>query len=219
MNTQRTSTLKFLLPVILVTVLAVIIYSFSINSIRQQFENGNTLQNQNIEVLTDSIYLNGQMLQIHHSVESSLSAAIAGKMSNAQLYRVHVNAVNSLNRIADRIKSLTHSRQIQEASPQDGQMLLEHFEKYRNLVILTTDISSIDPKAAARFVDQAQHHYGDFFAHAHHISELLAGQAKKLNAEDQQLFDALFARVLLIGSVGMFGMLLLTAYTTRKLLK
>jgi hypothetical protein len=219
MNNKRTLTLNFFLPAILVTILAAVIYSLSINSVRQQFESGNIAQNQNIEVLTESVYLSSQLSQIHHSVESSLRAAIAGKMSNARLYRVHVNAVNSLNRIADRIKTLSQSRQILEASPQDGQKLLEHFEKYRNFVILTTDISSIEPKAASRFVDQAQSHYSDFSAHAHHISELLAGQARKLNEEDKQLFDAVFNRVILVGFAGMFGILLLSAITTRKILK
>ena len=219
MNNKRTLFPKIFVAGILATVLLVIIYSFTINSIRQQFESGNTIQNQNIEVLTEAVYLSGQMSHIHHSVESSLRAAIAGKISNAKLYRVHVNAVNSLNRIAGRINSLSKSRQIQEASPQDGQMLIENFEKYKNIIIMTTDVSSIEPKAAIRFVDEAQNHYSDFSAHAHHISELLAGHAKKLNREDKNLFDTVFVRALLGGAVGMSIILLIAALAIRKTLQ
>ena len=215
MKSNRTLILNFLLPVILVIVLAVIISSLSMRSIRQQFETGNDLQNKNIEVLIEAAQLSEQMTQIHLSLENSLKAAITGKMSNERIYRVHVNAVNSLNRITDRVKSLSLSRQIQEASPQDGQLMLDNFEKYKNFVILTTDISSIDPKAARRFVDQARDQFNDFSRHAHHIYTLLVAHARNLNQEDRQIFDSIFERVTLISYIAMFGLLLISVFTAR----
>ena len=217
MKSKRTLLLNFLLPLILVIVLAVI-NSFSINSIKQRFETSNRLQNQNLEVLTEATYLSEQMSQIHLSVENSLKAAIAGKISNASLFRIHANAVNSLNRIAERIKKLSQTRQVLDASPQDGKLLLDHFVKYRELVIMTTDISSIDPKAAGQFVDRAQNQYSDFSGHAHHISTLLAAHAKNLNDDDQQLLDAVFERVTLTGSIVLFGTILLSAFAARMIL-
>lgn len=222
MKLKGTLLLNVLLPVLLVIVLSVIINAYSMNSVRQQFAAGNELQNKNIETLIEAAELSEKVTRIHLSVKNSLKAAIDGKISNEQIYRVHLNAVNGLNKITDRITNLARSSQIQQASPQDGQRLLDHFEKYKNFVIQTTDISSIEPKSASLFADKAQDHFNDFSGHAHHITTLLAAHARDLNNADRQFFDTVFDRVTLIGLAGMLGILLLaafTAYMSRKLTK
>lgn len=219
MKFNRSLVLNFLLPVLLVIVLSIVINSYTMNSVRQQFEVNNDLQNKNIETMLEAAELSEQVTRIHLSVKNSIKSAIYGKISNEQIYRVHLNAVNALNKITERINGLAHSSQIQQASPQDGQLMLDHFEKYKNFVIQTTDISSIDPKSANRFADMAQNHCNDFSGHAHHISALLAAHARKLNKEDRQLFDAVFNRVTLIGLIGMLGILLLAVFTAHMTIK
>jgi hypothetical protein len=222
MKYNRAFVLNYLLPVLWVIILSIAINSFTLNKVRQQFETGNDLQNKNIEALIEAAQLSEQVTLVHLSVKNSLNSAIYGKISNEQIFRVHSNAVNSLNKITGRIQQLSRSIQIQEASPQDGQLLLDHFEKYKNFIIQTTDISSIDPKSASRFLDMAENHFNDFTEHAHHISALLAAHARSLNKEDRQLFESVFQRVTLIGLIGMAGILLLSVFTvhmTRKLIK
>lgn len=222
MKLNRKPFLSILIPVLLVIVLSIVINSYSMNTVRQQFEAGNDLQNSNIETMIEAAELSEQITLVHLSVKNSLKSAIDGKISSEQIYRIHANAVNTLNKITERVNKFASSSPIQEASLQDGKLLLENFEKYKNLIIQISDISSIDPKTASRFLDLAQNHFNDFSGHAHHLSALLAAHARLLNKEDRELFESIFNRVTLIGLIGMLVILLLAAFTahmTRKSIK
>lgn len=215
MKTNRARLLMLLLPVILVIVPAAFISFLSTQSIRQQFDTGNELQSQDLEVLVEAARLSEQMSQIHISLEDSVKEAISGRISAARLYRVHANAVNSLNRITERVKTLSQSKQLMGANPQDGVSLLDHFEKYRNLVIMTSDVSSIDPKAAIPFVDQAQVHFHDYSEIAFRISALLADRIQNLNNNNKHQIDSIYNQITLYGSIGMLGIFLLSAFAAR----
>lgn len=219
MKFNRSFILIFLLFALPVVIALITINSFSLNKIRHQFEVGNELQNKNIEALIETAQISEQVSTVHLSVTNSLNAAISGKMSNVKIFRVHANAVNSLNKLTARILQLSRSIQIQEASPQDGQLLLDHFNQYKNLIIQTTDISSIDPKSASHFVDLAENHFNDFTEHSHHISAFLAARARLLNMEGNQLFNAAFQKMALITLLGMIAILLLAAFTALRVRK
>ena len=190
--------------------LSLLINYFSLQNIRQQIEAGNDLKMQDNEVLFEAARLNEQVTQIHISVENSLKEAVDGRITEARLYRVHANAVNSLSAIADRVKTLSQTRQVQEAGVQDGLSLLDRFEKYQSFVIMTTDISSIDPDTAVHFVDLAQVQFNDFAQITNHISALLAKRVKKLHQDDKQLFDDMFSQVILFGAGGMLIVLVVS---------
>jgi hypothetical protein len=218
----RTLFADLLLPFMVFIVLTLLLDAYTLSSIRQQFASGNTQQSKNIDTMMEAADLSDQIARIHLSVKNSLKSALDGKLTNEQLYRVHTNAVNSLNKITERINNLSRSSQIQEASPQDGQLLQDHFEKYKNFVIQLTDISSIDPKSANKFIDMAQNNFNDYSAHAYHIFIISAMHANSLNQANQQNFDTVFNRVVIIKIFGLLFILLLAAFTaniTRKSIK
>ena len=205
------------LPVILVAVLAILINYLSLRSLTHQHEESGALQTRDTLLLSDAAHLSEQITKIHISVSDALKGAIEGRMNEARLYRVHTKAMNSLNEMEEQIKTLSLSAQVQEVSQEDARDLLEHFEKYRNFVVMSTDISSINPSDAIRFIDQAQIQYNDFSEHAYRISALLADRTHKRNNDNKHLFDSVFDQVILIGSIGMLAILLLSVYFARKI--
>ena len=205
----------FLLPVILVGVLAVLINYFSMQSLMQQHETTNDLQARDIQLLKEAAQLSEQMTNIHIGISQALQGAVSGRMTEAYLYRIHTKAVNALADMSERVKALAQSKQAIEASPKDAQNLYEHFEKYRNFVIISTEISSVSPQAAGQFVDQAQAQFNDFSEHAYHLSALLAERTQQRSKEDHQLLYSTFDQITLIGSIGIIGIFLLSAFTAR----
>jgi len=217
LKSNRTLLLMLLLPITLVALLAVLINYFSMHSLMQQHESSSDLQTQDILVLSEAARLSEQMTKIHIGVANALAGAATGQMQEAHLYRVHSNAVNALAEMSERVKALSQSRQVQEASPQDAQDLLENFEKYRNFVIMSTDISSIDVAAARRFVDQAQTQFINFSEHAYRISAQLADRTQNRNSQDKRLLESIFEEVTLIGSIGMLVIFLLSLFFGRQI--
>jgi PAS domain S-box-containing protein len=205
----------FVLPAVLVIVLAVLINYLSIHSLRQQHETNIDLQTRDIEVLAEAAKLSERIAQIHINVTTALEATISGKMTEANLYRAHSAAVNALAEIEQRMRALASSPQIREINPQDAQLLYERFDNYRNFVIMSTDISSIDVAAARTYQNQAQNQFNDFYAHANHISSLLAERTLKRNRESKHLFESLYNQITLYGSIGMFAILLLSLFSAR----
>ncbi len=217
MKTKHTLLLTLVLPVILVAVLAVLINYLSLHSLMQQHEKSGTLQTQDTLLLSEAAHLSEQMTTIHINVNDALKGAIEGRMNEARLYRVHTKAVNSLNEMAERVKAISQSPQAREVSEEDARNLLVHFEKYRDFVVMSTDIASINPANAVRFIDHAQEQFNDFSEHAYRLSALLADRTHQRNNHDQHLFDSALDQVALIGSLGMLGILLLSVFSARKI--
>jgi PAS domain S-box-containing protein len=215
LKTNRTLLLMFLLPVLLVIALAAMINYLSLESLKQQHESGIDLQTQDIEVLGEAARLSENMAQIQISVENALTGTVAGKLTEEHLYRVHSKAVNSLAEMAVRVKALSSLTKVQEINPQDAQLLLEHFEKYRNFVIMSTDISSVDTYAAGEYLVRAQDEFNDFSEYAYRISALLADRTQNRNKEGKHLFDSIYNQVTLLGSIGMLVILFLSLFSAR----
>jgi len=215
MKSKRNLLIIFILPVILVVVLAVLVNYFSMQSLKQQIDTGNNKKVQDNDVMFEAARLNEQITQIHIMVENSLKEAVDGRISAARLFRIHENAVNSLAVIEERVKTLSQSRQVTETGTQDGQLLLDRFEKYLSFVIMTSDISSVEPDTALQFVDQAQVQFNDFAQISNHITALLAKRINKVNQNEKRLFNEIFSQVMLIGSGGMLIILLLSLFSVK----
>lgn len=217
MKTNRTLLLMFLLPVLLAMALAVLINFFSLHSLRQQDTSSVALQAQDIEALSAAARLSEQMAQIQAGVEYALQGTVAGKVSDARLYQVQSKAVDTLAEMAERVKAVSNAPRLKEAYPQDARLLLEHFEKYRNFVIMSADIAAVEPVAAVDYLAQARDRLNEFSTQANHLTALLAGRTLKRNNEGKHPFDSIYNRVALFGAIGAAAILLLSLFFARRI--
>jgi hypothetical protein len=217
MKIGRTTLLLFLVPVLLVALLAALINFWSLHSLKQQHKQFSAEQSRDVAMLTEAARLSGEMAEIDTRVEKALAEAVDSKLDEAQLYRIHTEVVNKLAGLSKRVDALSQAGHVMEISPQDAQALREHFRAYRNFVVMATDIVAIDPSTARRHIHDAEKQFIVFSQHAYRLSAKLAEHTNEANSAASRAFEEFFNQVLLIGLLGMAFMLLLSVLSARLL--
>lgn len=216
MKSGRSILVLFMLPVLLVALVALLINYWSLHSLREQHEESSSLENLDVALLTEAARLSEDMAVVQRRVAGALEAADGKRLDEAQLYLIHSGVVNDLAALNKRVLALSRSAQVREVSPEDARALPEETRNYGNFVIMATDIAAIDPRTAIRYVDKAQQHFIAFSEHAHRISASLANRTTMRNEEARHAFDRFFRQVLVFGLAGMAGMMLLAVLSARK---
>ncbi len=217
MKIGRTTLLLFLVPVLLVALLAALINFWSLHSLKQQHKRISTEQSYDVALLGEAARLSGDMAEIDTRVENALAKAVDHKLDEAQLYRIHTEVVNKLAGLSKRVDTLTQTGHVHEMSPQDAQALQEHFVAYRNFVVMATDIAAIAPSTARRHIHDAEKQFLIFTEYAYRLSAKLAEHTDEANSAASRAFEEFFNQVLLIGLLGMAFMLLLSVLSARLL--
>ncbi len=207
--------LLLLLPALLVVAPGVVVDYLSLQSLKVRQDESRRMLDENIRLLGEATSLSEALSQIHIGLTNALGDVIAGRISDAQLYRIHSRVTNRLSQLRINVKGLSENSVVQSANQTDAHFLLDHFDRYRNFVIISTDISIVDPAATQQYLDQAQGQFLDFSEHAYRISTLLSERIQKNNAENAILFDALYEKIILISSLVMLGLLLIALFTAR----
>lgn len=216
MTVSRNLLWAFLLPALLVIGLTLLLGYWSISSLRQQHISSSLLQTQDLQTITEAAQFSREMAQIHERVVNTLNSALAGSLTELQLYFLHTDITNDLGHLYIRVQELASSNLLQEVNHGSAAALLKEYELYRRFVIMATDIAAIDPSTAAYYINEAQMHFIHFSSYAHRITELLSSRAELRRAESAQLVTGHFTTILLLGAASLLLMFLL-AYLSAKL--
>ena len=217
MRVGRSILVLFMLPVLLAALVALLINYWSLQSLREQYEQSSSLENLDVALLTEAARLSEDMAVVQRRVADALDAADGRRLDEAQLYLIHSDVVNDLAALNKRVKALSESTPVREVSPEDALALPIHTREYGNFVIMATDIAAIDPGTAIRYIGRAQQHFIAFSEHAHRISASLANRTAQRNDAARRAFDEFFDQVLVFGLAGMVGMMLLAVLSSRKI--
>ncbi|MBE0508748.1 MAG: diguanylate cyclase, partial [Marinospirillum sp.] len=215
MTVSRNLLWAFLLPALLVTSLTLLLGFWSINSLQHQFVSSSQLQTQDLHTITEAAQFSREMAQVHERVAAALSSAIAGSLSELQLYYLHTDITDDLGQLHTRVQQLAASNLLQEVNHGSAAALLKEYELYRRFVIMATDIAAIDPSTAAFYINEAQMHFIHFSSYAHRITELLSTRAELRRVQSTQAVTGHFTKILLLGAVGLLLMFLLAYLSAR----
>jgi len=183
--------LIFLLPVLLVALLAGGFNLFSFYKLRQDHLASSLLQVEDIQKIRQASNFNHEVAAIQELVAATLEKAAAGRSDEAELYAAHTEVVERLAALEQGFPALRES-----ANAAVLREVETHFREYRKLIIQASDLAAIDPPGAMRSAYAAANQYLFLSQHARvvarqAIEDSLARGAVQEKLLEQHAFDNL----------------------------
>lgn len=197
----------FVFPIVAVLALVTCYGYWALSNLHEQQAKATVIQAQKLATLNAAARLSIDMSTIQSSVQATLQDAFMGRLTDAIIYQAHAKLVDSLASLKQRTITLVQSPVMARLAEQDRAGLLEDFEKYDNLVISATDIAAIDAAQAGRYVQQAQSRFIAFSNHAFNIGGILGESIARQNQAEQNAFNDLVHRVIIVGLLGLLVVL------------
>ena len=186
-----------LLPLIMVVIAAVALVYTSLERLEQQHDQAAQEQQQNLSIISNAAEFSRKLGNIQKRMNLALDGALAGELSELQLYRMHSGIVNDLASAAKAIDELSASQLVLDANHGSAKGLQNAFSEYKRFVIMSTDVLAVDPQVANTFLQKAQRHYLDFSIFISKVEFLLAERTKLRNKEQANTFGQLVNRLFL----------------------
>src|SRR5690554_4109722 len=186
-----------LLPLIMVVIAAVALVYTSLERLEQQHDQAAQEQQQNLSIISNAAEFSRKLGNIQKRMNLALDGALAGELSELQLYRMHSGIVNDLASAAKAIDELSASQLVLDANHGSAKGLQNAFSEYKRFVIMSTDVLAVDPQVANEFLQKAQRHYLDFSIFISKVEFLLAERTKLRNKEQANTFGQLVNRLFL----------------------
>ena len=117
-----------MLPIMLVLVPGILINYLFMRDYINQHETASASHIPYLQLQNETAALSEQLTQIHIRLSNALAGAITDRVKDTQLYRLQTDALDQLEALQVRVKTLTASSQAREASAQDTQLMLAFFE-------------------------------------------------------------------------------------------
>ncbi len=217
MKRFNSTLLMFMRPAILVASLAAAINLGTLFIFNQDQQNLLSLVNPHLAVITEASSLVVDIGQLHKAVSNVLDDAAEGKLDEAGVYRIHRKIVNDLAALDERIKTLRQYANDLDVSSGEVDALQQDFDEYRNFVMMSTDIASVDPKTASHYIFKAQQRYLSFAQNAHSVSSLLADRNRSRITTSLATSKVNFISIIEIGLIGLLAMLGLSYFSAARL--
>lgn len=195
MRTGRSFLLSILLPVLLTAGIAMLVNMVALHSLKELHGEGFAAQRGDLAILKEATKLSDEMATMQDRVSDLLRRSDAGELDEGAAYRLHVEVVDGLAGLAQRVQALARHTEVLAGRNGDAEGLRRDFDDYRNYVVMATDIAAIDPRTASRHIDRARDHFIEFSEHAHRIASLLAERVEQTGLEGATAFDETFRRI------------------------
>lgn len=222
MRASRNLLLLLLLPIGLLVAFSLVFVTGSIASLNKQFELAARAQSQDLGIIEDAATFSRDIGLIQQSLTTAIEGAIAGTLSELQLYRIHAVMVNELDNLGKRVAYLAESELVVDANHNSARGLQEEFDAYRRFVIMTSDVIAVDPAVAASFNSEAQRHFRDFSIFASRIVTLLSQRSAERNLAQADALRYLLTQVMFTGLITLLLLLaviyLVARRTSRRML-
>ncbi len=207
--------LLFVLPVLLVMLVAGAIVFSSVNSIEQEYRLIAAAQAADTERLAAATRFNQDMAAIQKLVTATLEQAANGSIDQGQVYRVHTAVVNLLAGLEPRLLDLENLQQANDAVKEARQ----DFSNYRDLIITATDLAAIDPVSAMRQAFRAGQRYVTFSEHTHSIAtQATEAMARRADAQVRS-FEKYVTELVVTTSLLLAVLLLLWIWGARRVMR
>ncbi len=205
----------FVLPVLLVMLVAGGIVFSSINRIEHEYRLISAAQAADTARLAAATRFNQDLAAIQKMVADTLEKAASGRVDQGQVYRVHTSVVNLLAGLEPRLLDLEN---LQDTNDVVKEVRLD-FLNYRNLLITATDMATINPVGAMQQAFRAGQSYVMLSEHTHKIATL-ATEAMARRAETQsRSFDKYVREMVVTAVLMLVALMTLWTWVTRRVLR
>ena len=207
----------FLLPVIIVALIAALVNFWSLNTLKNQNSQRAENSGKHIAILLQTAQLGQKMADIHLLASDSMHKAIKGELDEGSLYQIHSILVDGLAEIGEETKILILNPDVFNRIQEHAQAMLNDFDLYRNFIIMATDIAAINPKTAIRHIDKAQDLFLKMVKQRQAISTIMAEHTRRQETVSDRNSYALLRQILIVSLAGILLMMALAVVSARVL--
>ncbi|TXH88550.1 MAG: response regulator [Rhodoferax sp.] len=207
--------LYYFVPVALAVSVGAMFDYFVQSTLRQAQVSTAKEQSADLVVVSEISSINRQLLEIQLTVNSALNQAKNDNLDEAQAYKLHSKIVDEVAALETRLTNLTQNRQT-ELLGEKALTATAQFHQFRQFVLMSTDLLSIDTAMAGQHLAQANIHYGDFALAITAVSDAFVQHAQAHGQKTQAELDEFSRRMTTIstfGTVVIVLMWLLVAFT------
>jgi len=168
------SPFMIILPIIMFGLINLAIVLTSLSSVRK--ESGYILENnlKQHNLIVELAEINERLVTNHKKISEAINDAASNKKDMLDLYRIHSNGVDTLASIDKMIALLTKLDFDDSDLKEKIANMQKEFYSYRSKMIMTTDIISIDPQLAIKYVGQAQEDYINYALYSQETISLIS---------------------------------------------
>lgn len=214
-GSSRAFLLLFLLPVVLVAVIAILLSLWSLHTLQEKNQHTHALELQDLTLLNEATHLGQRMAEVHQVSADALERAASGALDEAALYLIHAQVVDDLAKLEQRTLAFSNLLQKEAIDEEDARQMVKDFEGYRNFMLMATDIAAIDPTTASDYIIKAQNYFINMVQRRQAISAILAEHAEEHSTQGARAFSAVFMRVLQVSLFGLLLMILLSLISAK----
>ena len=189
--------LLFFLPVLLVSLIAVVVNLVFWERLREEFRQTTEQQAREIRDMSVAIGFDQEIANIQQLVLSTHEEAAAGGISEAEIYLVHSDVVDRLAALAEQLPAIERISATDEAF--SG--VKKAFESFRNAIIQATDLAVIDPPGAMRQAFQASRFYIALSSRTGSMAQQVVTATTQRAASQYELFSQHAKRIEWMGGV------------------
>ena len=178
----------FFLPVALAIAAGGLFSYLSVSQFRDMQSASNTQQSQDLEILTESMTLTVEVLQVQKDLVQAIDDAAAGRVKGEAATALHDQIVERLTDMYVRLKGLQQSDTASDEIKGMLRVSVRNFGLYHNHATTAADMLGSDPKQAAQYVALANSQYAKYVEQSQKIhTDLALRSLKAIQAADQAL--------------------------------
>jgi signal transduction histidine kinase/DNA-binding response OmpR family regulator/HPt (histidine-containing phosphotransfer) domain-containing protein len=203
--------LMFFAPVALAIAAGGLFSALSVSQFRALQSATNLRHIQDLDILTESMSLTVEVLQVQKELVQAIEDAAAGRVRGRAAQVQHDKIVDNLADMYGRLRTLQYS---ESASPEIKDMLrisVRNFEQYHHHATTAAEALSSNPERAAAYVVMANAQYASYVEHSQKIhTDLTKRTLKATFSADEELSKfvnstkTVAAIGVMVGSVGWF---------------
>ncbi len=217
MRSGRSFFLFLLLPIFLAVFMSMGLNLWSLYRMKHQFGDITQNQSRNLQLVTEAANLSSDLARVQKRISQTLEAADAGSIDEGVIYGYHVEFVEAFAELGERISALAESEHALAVAKSDAEALVEHFNEYKNFIIMAGDIASIDPSRALSYISDSRAHFVAFAEGANRIAARLGQQVADDGLQNLHDFEKTFEHLVIIVVVTLVIMILLASLVAGKL--
>lgn len=213
--------LSFLLiiPMLITAAFGIILLHYTVTSLENHSAEVFDLQIVRLNIIDKLNEINESIVNNHKVVQQSLDRAVQGDITKLQLFRRHTVIVDTLKSIEDKINYMVKSdifdMYFLNDLKQELLLMEKEYKEYLGFVITATDIITIDPDEAYKYITKAQNSYIQYSFHAHKVASLLSKHSQESLLNQTTYINQTYSGILSFGLFVMFIIFIVSALLSR----
>lgn len=219
MQSSRSLLAYFLLPVVLLLVVALAWGSWALYQIRQEFDSSLSLISNDLQSIENAAEFTQELRSVHTALITTLGSVEQGQINELQLHQQHNRLASQLAPMQNRVDNMHLSPLLAEIDQTTAGQLAAAFNDYQRFTLLSIEALLVDPNTASDYLDLAEQKFQKFNHYTSQVSQLLAERTRLRASQTAERFTLAVKRQLMTWLVILSGLVTIIILAVRQITK